>query len=332
MNFKNFFFFFVLVFSNSFLKGQRSFNYFSFGFSAGFSHYQGDLDGNGFNFWNFVETSKDRNVGNPLPLIRPAFGAMVNYHFHPYMFLRLNFSQGWIGADDKHDAIEARRIRNLNFESSITELSLQLVYEFFAADIDFRLHHSYRLPFTPYIFSGLGVFAFNPKSKPDPSWLTEYPGLFSSANQWVSLRNLGTEGQFLDDPNSLYPKPYNLVQLCIPIGMGFRFKLNPRMDLRFEAGLRKTFTDYLDDVSGAVNGTFYADPQALKAYDVKSYLFADRSPLRDGYATGRRRGARDQADWYGFTILAISYILDDPDRCAKFPGSMRYRKPKRFMR
>ena len=49
-------------------------------------------------------------------------------------------------------------------------------------------------------------------------------------------------------------KPYNLTQFAIPFGGGIKFRVSENVVLAYEVGFRKTFTDYLDDVS-----TFYVD-------------------------------------------------------------------------
>jgi hypothetical protein len=56
---------------------------------------------------------------------------------------------------------------------------------------------------------------------------------------------LSTEGQ------GIYPdkKPYSLWQPTIPFGGGVKFAITENLRIGFEIGLRKLFTDYLDDVS-----------------------------------------------------------------------------------
>jgi hypothetical protein len=44
-------------------------------------------------------------------------------------------------------------------------------------------------------------------------------------------------------------KPYSLLQVAIPFGLGAPFRLNEVLDLWIDIGFRYTFTDYLDDVS-----------------------------------------------------------------------------------
>lgn len=66
--------------------------------------------------------------------------------------------------------------------------------------------------FTPYLFGGLGLF--------------------------------GISG------NDTKPDEYSNVQMTIPFGGGFKYIVNPRWYVALEFGVRKTFFDYLDNVSG----------------------------------------------------------------------------------
>src|SRR5690606_13448162 len=72
----------------------------------------------------------------------------------------------------------------------------------------------------------------------------------------VFLKPLSTEGQGLPQ----YPdrKPYKLTQFAIPFGAGVKFRVSRNTVLAYEVGLRKIFTDYLDDVS-----TTYVDQATL---------------------------------------------------------------------
>jgi hypothetical protein len=43
---------------------------------------------------------------------------------------------------------------------------------------------------------------------------------------------------------------YSTVQMAIPFGAGVKYVLNPKWYLSLEFGMRKTFFDYLDNISG----------------------------------------------------------------------------------
>ena len=88
------------------------------------------------------------------------------------------------------------------------------------------------------------------------------------------------------------------------MGLGIRVKITEKFDLNVEMGVRKTFTDYLDDVSGA-----YPDLNALAAQDPVAAALSDRiDPIE--YPRGAAfingiRGEDTKADWY--VISSISF-------------------------
>ena len=248
--------------------------YFSVGVGTGVTHYLGDLDE------DFT-----------LKFTKPGLSVWGAYRFNPFMTARLSFFQGWTGASDENSNNEARRRRNLSFRSPITEFSTQLVIDFIPNERSFY----YRPKYTPYIFGGIAIFSFNPQAQLN--------------GEWVELQPLGTEGQFLPDPNNLYDEPYNLTQISIPMGAGVRVKVTRNIDVAFETGFRKTFTDHIDDVSH-----LYPDLNDLRAQNPTAALLSDRIDLTqfpDGAAAiNGVRGDRAQTDWYIFTGITVSYVID----------------------
>lgn len=138
--------------------------------------------------------------------------------------------------------------------------------------------------FTPYIYGGIAVFHFNP-------WTTD------NAGAKTYLKPLSTEGQGL----SQYPeqKGYNLTQIALPFGVGLKYAVSDVFSIGIEFSQRKTFTDYIDDVS-----TYYIDKNVLlQAKGPKSVELAYRggqspvgSPLYPAH--GEQRGTPSEMDWY----------------------------------
>lgn len=182
--------------------------------------------------------------------------------------------------------------RNLSFISNITEFSLVGEYTIF---------NMYNMRWSPYLFGGLAVYHFNPYT-------------YDSANQQVFLQPLSTEGQGLTGyPNR---KPYKLTQLAIPFGGGLKYAINDNVTLGLEVGLRRLFTDYLDDIS-----TTYADPADLLAEKgplaVSLSYRGDEAPGEistypdNGYPVkGVERGNPQSKDWYYFTMLHLTFKLN----------------------
>lgn len=90
---------------------------------------------------------------------------------------------------------------------------------------------------------------------------------------------------------------YSNVQLAIPLGIGFRYRMSPKWSFAVETGVRATLFDYLDNISEG--DLFSKDYQYGNPFDNDKYYFAGVSisytfyrvecptlPLKQGY---RRR-------------------------------------------
>ena len=127
--------------------------------------------------------------------------------------------------------------------------------------------------------------------------------------QWAELQPLCTEGQ----GSSAYPdrRPYTLTQLCFPFGVGVKFRLGKSFSFSAEYGFRKTWTDYLDDVSKT-----YVGSEVLHANSEDGALaaiLADRSgEVVDGYvnAPGIKRGDDSLDDWYAYFHITLGVKLE----------------------
>ncbi|MEM7658221.1 MAG: DUF6089 family protein, partial [Bacteroidota bacterium] len=201
-----------LLAQQSELLAQRS---LSISLGAGTSYYYGDL------------TDQFNNS-----LVRPALAAYVDWYVDPSISLRLGVNLGTVGAADSLANSDSRTIRNLSFRSPIRELSLSGVWHFLP-DEQFGIRWMRKnYHFSPYVFAGVGLFNFDPRAQVQ--------------GEWVRLQPLGTEGQWLGEG---YPAPYQLWQASIPFGGGIEVRFSRYLGIQWELGYRKTFTDYLDDVS-----------------------------------------------------------------------------------
>jgi hypothetical protein len=238
---------------------------------GGFSNYIGDLQSSKY-------TTSQSNG---------SFGAGVQYDLSGHLSLLSNLTYGRISAADGYSKLADLRARNLNFESVIGEWNLLLEYNL----LDLRVHR-----LTPYVFGGIALFHFNPYA-------------YDTLGKKVYLRPLSTEGEGLSEyPNR---KPYALTQFSIPFGGGIKFRVSDRVVVAYDIGFRKTFTDYLDDVS--------------TTYVAQNVLLAERGPeavemayrgneLKDGAAypaAGTVRGNPKHKDWYYTSGLRVTIALND---------------------
>ena len=192
-----------------------------FGFFLGGDYYLGDLAASQF-------------AGK----IGPNIGLLYRYDFNSRIAARMAGHWGMIYGDSK-DNKPSLQYKNLSFQSSIIDFEMGMEINFLEFSPGSENHN-----FTPFVFGGLSVFKFNPKA--------EYQGTL------YELQPLGTEGQ----GTTAYPgkEPYKLMSWSIPFGFGMKWAISHRVNVSIEYGLRKTFTDYLDDVS-----TQYPDVELLSA-------------------------------------------------------------------
>lgn len=187
--------------------------------------------------------------------------------------------------------------RNLSFRSYVAEGFLRAEFNF----LPYGLGSGALKRSTPYIFCGVGFFKYNPQA------------LYVDANDgtalWYDLQPLGTEGQ----GTAAYPdrKPYNLVDVCMPFGVGYRWRLSPGVHLTAEYGWRKTWTDYLDDVS-----TTYVGSDVLLGPGgggSAAAMLADRTnKVVPGYvnAPGIKRGDDSLDDWYAYFNISLTFSAE----------------------
>jgi hypothetical protein len=229
---------------------------------------------------NYVGDMTDKPYKNS----KGAFGVTVGYQILSRVNLRAGFTFAKVSGADSLAKKEDVRLRNLSFQSNISEFSV--VAEINTFDMDYKT-------WSPYIFGGLAVFHFDPYT-------------YDQQNNKVYLKPLGTEGQGIPG----YQKPYALTQLALPFGGGIKYNVNDKVRIALEVGLRKLFTDYLDDVSGN-----YADPNDLLtnrgqqsvdlSYREEELLFGD--PFYP--PKGETRGSPKYKDYYYFTGLHLVYTM-----------------------
>jgi hypothetical protein len=217
-----------------------------------------------------------------LKFLGPAVGVLYRYHLNYHWSLKGNVYYGKISADDAASKDSFQLNRNLNFKSGILDISLQAEFNFFPFD----LGNSEQF-ITPYAFTGISLFKWNPK------------GEFSG--QWYELQPLGTEGQGTTVYNK---KEYSLTQVAIPMGVGLKMDLG-KLCLGIEAGARRAFTDYIDDVS-----TVYPDKIVLAAeHGPVSAVLSDKSLAKEYSIINRQRGNSRTKDWYTFIGITLSFRL-----------------------
>lgn len=191
------------------------------------------------------------------PNIKPSFGLFMRRNLNSRLAWRLSGNVGKLYGTDADGEFIIDKQRNASFTSTVMEGSMLGEFNFFYFNPT-----NEKIYFCPYLFAGFGMFWFSPKSE--------------TGN--VDLRAQENESE-----------SYSKIQPSLPFGMGVKLKLHHRLIFGLEWGMRKTFTDYLDDVS-------------------TSYRL-----------TGYQRGNSSTKDFYSLIGLNVSFRFGEkPSSCASF--------------
>lgn len=239
---------------------------------AGGSYYIGDL-----NQYHHFRNSK------------LAFGVLYRYNINPRVALRANVTFGSVEGYDSDARNAVLKNRNLSFSSEIYEVATGVEFNYFP----FQIGHP-RYKASAYLLAEIGIFQMNPTTTVN--------------GEVIELQSLGTEGQGTSlSSEGVYTK----TQLCVPLGVGFKVSLGKKVSLGLEYGIRKTFTDYLDDV----HSSRYVNPDDLAAINGPLAATLSNRSL-DGSRYGKR-GNPTTKDWYAFFGGMITFRLGGGPRCAQ---------------
>ena len=165
--------------------------------------------------------------------IQPGWNANlgINYVFDTHFKARLEGTYyKMVGSDPPSDPRANRYSRNLNFRATNIEVAAIIEYNLYPVEVN----SSRRRTLNPYLFVGVGMSTNNPKAELNGTW--------------VDLRPLQLENN-----------PYNRTVIVFPLGIGLKYELSNRLDLKIEGNYRFTLTDYLDDISAFNVSEFYLD-------------------------------------------------------------------------
>lgn len=246
------------------------------GFYYGQSYYIGELNDYHFHTRPHLENFE-----------KSSFGAAIKFQPLLCSEVKFSFMYGYVSGDDSIAEINPER--GLHFKSKMLETSLQvqLSLPFDYTEKFFNWEEKiFRL--TPYVFTGISYFSFNP--------MGQY-----TDGKWYELQPLSTEGQELVPTRD----KYKLSGVAIPFGIGFKVITYQNVELEAEWGIRYTFTDYLDDVS-----TSYYDNDLLRNSkgDMAAY-FADPAGAN---SPNDKRGDSTTKDKYIFAGFTVYYTFEFP--------------------
>ncbi|HZH65423.1 MAG TPA: hypothetical protein VEY10_11070 [Flavisolibacter sp.] len=279
---------------------------FEIGLGLGPLIFLGDLGGGLGKGSYFV---KDVN----LPVTKMAKGIFVNYYPQEWLGFRVAANMGVLeGADslikEKGGAETYRQIRNLHFRSKLLEAyaAIELYPTVFFEEFD-GLQGKVR----PYGVIGVGMIKFNPQAQYHSP---------NGTSRWVDLQPLRTEGQGMKEYAN---RPmYKLTSMEIPVGVGVKWYVKENMYVGFEVLHRKTFTDYIDDVSTTyINPQLFSDAryftpeQSAMAIQMNNRDFNNTGALSRRYVEGDERG-HTRNDSFFSSVLRFGWRLFDNSETA----------------
>lgn len=222
------------------------------------------------------------NPGTFLKL-QPNLNVGLQIYATPRISVRGELNWFQLKGSDAEANDQGRKARGLSFLSNCFELSGTGAINLFANG-----NRYYRRPmFNVYGFAGVGLLYYNPTAKLN--------------GKSYSLEPLHTEGV-----------SYSRIGIVIPFGLGVRLKTGPNTNIVFEGGYRKTFTDYLDDVS---NKYVAASSDQITAYfqNPNNPAYNTLTPIAAGevnnYTAGSKRGNPSATDSYFLLNVKVEYYL-----------------------
>jgi outer membrane protein OmpA-like peptidoglycan-associated protein/opacity protein-like surface antigen len=201
----------------------------------GASQYQGDLQ---------KADLKELNLAN---------GLFVRYHINDNIALRGGFSYGKLTGDDRNYTDEVGRLaRGFNFKSPARELALLVEYDILGKKRYTNLDKGkFNKIISPYLFAGAGFVNISPE--------VEFSKATTNANKL--------------DIASDEAKKTKKGNFTMPLGLGFKMDISKFWTVGLEAGLRLTFSDYIDGVS------LSADPKKKDTYAMGGLVLSYRIPF-----------------------------------------------------
>lgn len=251
-----------------------------YGVSLGATNYLGDIGGKDKTRRDFISDMK-------LAKTRWNGGIFARYKWKQNISLKLAFDYLRVEGDDKLSTNAGRRPRNANFKNDILSLT-QTAQFFFYTNPDLGNTYRYKNSFRAYVFGGIGGFYTNPK--------TIYKA------EWVKLRDYFVEGY-----------QYKKIVFGIPVGAGFYFTFNKRNRFGFEFNYMKTFTDYLDDISGDYPDVAPTDPYVagltLRTSELPQDVKDEYSESILSHTWGQKRGDPTNKDAIVYMTVSYSKVI-----------------------
>lgn len=187
-------------------------NNFEIGLGLGTTIYQGDIEPGALGSYKRLQ---------------PSFSLYAGKWVNQFFLIQATFTHAEITAHDSDWAQPAfKKMRNLNFSTSINEINARIVFSPFG-----NINYTPDKRWYPYAFAGIGA-AFTHINR-------DWSGIDSS---FLNLKN--QQHLSLDSAHRL---PSSIPS--VPLGAGIRYMISPNISLFGEVTYRLPVTDYLDGFS-----------------------------------------------------------------------------------
>ena len=269
--------FVLLLLWSSNLDAQRKFETSkTLGLSAGTGYYLGEMNPNGHFKGRF----------------QPGFGGFLRFNVNRRFGVKASLNRTVLLYYDEDSKDPWIANRNLHFRNAITEGAVVAEFNYTRYQIG-----NTKDRFTGYLFAGLSLYSHMPEAQ--------------IGDTWYELQPLGTEGQ----GSSTGEGRYATTGFAVPFGFGFKLNLGHFSALNFEWGMRRTWTDHLDDVAG-----YYASTAVLE--DESGPLAEELSEervLKEGNIddpVGQMRGYNGRDDRFAVMNVSFTFRIDkSPTTC-----------------
>lgn len=178
----------------------------------------------------------------------PAYGIIYKFNKNPRIAYRASFTSMGIKADNADSHNEIRQLFDTPVDKTIYEFTAGIEFSFF----EYKISHWDRAR-SPYFIFELAMF--------------EYKAATGTANNYSYESRVG---------------------IALPFGIGYKTQIADHLVLGFEARIRYTYTDDIDD------GLFY-----------KEEIIKDHPEIA-------KFNNPDTNDWYAFTGLTLTYTFGRP--------------------
>ncbi|MCH8904782.1 MAG: hypothetical protein IIA45_12820 [Bacteroidetes bacterium] len=322
--YSSFLLFLLLLFATTLIHGQGK---WTIGTSTGVTHYYGDVG------HQKVFPNTSANTGTSV---------ILRHHLnnpgstHPPYFWEARFSLFRLAYDEVQpigsDAgFQLRNYgRGINFRNDLLTASVHWGYSFYASN---NPH------IVPFATVGTGIFHMQPKAdlfmgsininnryyawsdgslRDGPESLGSGKVVGRDGKYETKLNEWYTEGQKVKKTNE-YGKgkkyPYSLTQAVLPLSVGMRYKVNPKLDLILEYSYWITLTDFVDDVSDRyatdieLQQNFTSDPAKQQLARYISDPSGWGTDGTNGPATSRRGNVATN-DMFSYLSLELAYKFD----------------------